>query len=106
NDVDRQQVEKRGMKYLTLEVSPQNLTTRSLDDFAALVRNPALQPLFVHDRDGAVAGGLWYWYFRVTEMQPDDVARVRAGALGLREGRDGIHRDMWLALQKLLSERN
>ena len=33
-----------------------------------------------------------------------DVARIRAGSLGLREDRDGTQRDMWLALQKYLNE--
>jgi protein tyrosine phosphatase (PTP) superfamily phosphohydrolase (DUF442 family) len=105
NEADRQQVEKRGMKYLTLEVSPQTLDRKMLDDFAATVGNTSLHPLFVYDREGALAGGMWYWYFRQVDMQNDDAARVRAGALGLRENRAGQHTEMWLALQKLLSER-
>lgn len=104
NDADRKQVEKRDMKYLSLEVSPQTLDRQTLDQFANLAQNSALRPLFVYDRDGALAGGLWYWYFRNVDMQTDDVARIRAGALGLRENRDGTHRDMWLALQKIISD--
>ena len=61
--------------------------------------------MFVYDRDGALAGGLWYWYFRTIDMQTDDAARVPAAALGLRESRMGLHTDMWLALQKLLADR-
>jgi protein tyrosine phosphatase (PTP) superfamily phosphohydrolase (DUF442 family) len=105
NDADRHQVEKRGMKYLSLEVSPHTLQQRTLEEFASLVKNPSLHPLFVYDREGALAGGLWYWYFRTVEQQTDDVARVRAVALGLRENRNGLHQEMWLALQKILSER-
>ena len=101
---DRKQVEKRGMKYLSIEVSPQTLTKAMIQDFSRIVRDTSGQPVFIYDRDGALAGALWYLYFRTAEQFPDDVARVRAGALGLREDREGSHRDMWLAVQKYLSE--
>jgi protein tyrosine phosphatase (PTP) superfamily phosphohydrolase (DUF442 family) len=101
---DRRQVEKRGLKYLTLEVSPQALTRQLVDEFNRLVGDSAGLPLFIYDRDGALAGSLWYLHFRVAEQAGDDDARVRAGALGLREERDDAHREMWLAVQRLLSE--
>jgi len=101
---DRKQVEKRGMRYLTLEVSPETLTRKTLEEFSRLVNDATGYPLFVYDRDGALAGGLWYLHFRLTEHDPDETARVRASGLGLREDRAGTHRAMWLALQKLLSE--
>jgi hypothetical protein len=50
-----------------------------------------------------VAGGLWYLYFRRVERLPDEAARLRAARLGLRESADGPHRDMWLAVQRLLA---
>ena len=40
----------------------------------------------------------------VRRAVPDDAARIRAAGLGLREDRDGAFRDMWLAVQKYLSE--
>lgn len=101
---DRKQVEKRGLRYVSIEVSPQTLTKAVVQEFSRLVRDKAAQPMFVYDRDGALAGALWYLHFRTTEQFPDDVARIRAGALGLRENRDGPQRDMWLAAQKYLSE--
>jgi protein tyrosine phosphatase (PTP) superfamily phosphohydrolase (DUF442 family) len=104
DSADRRQVEKRGLKYLSLDVSPQTLTRQVVDEFNRLVADSAAQPLFVYDRDGALAGGLWYLHFRTAEQATDDVARVRAGALGLREDRDDAHREMWLAVQRLLSE--
>lgn len=102
---DRQQIEKRGMKYVALEVSPQTLERKTLEEFVAIVNNSSLHPLFAYDRDSSLAGGLWYGYFRLADMQPDDAARVRAGALGLRETRTGQHLEMWLALQKIFSDR-
>jgi hypothetical protein len=37
------------------------------------------------------------------ERLPDEAARLRAARLGLKDSADGPHRDMWLAVQKLLS---
>jgi protein tyrosine phosphatase (PTP) superfamily phosphohydrolase (DUF442 family) len=104
DSADRKQVEKRGIRYLTLEVSPETLSRKTVDDFNRLVSDTARYPLFVYDRDGALAGGLWYLYFRLMEHDTDETARVRAARVGLREDREGAHRAMWLAVQKLLSE--
>jgi protein tyrosine phosphatase (PTP) superfamily phosphohydrolase (DUF442 family) len=104
DSADRKQVEKRNMKYLSLEVSPQALTGETVEEFNRLVRDLGKQPLFVYDRDGSLAGGLWYLYFRQIEQHSDEVARLRAGALGLRPDRDGPHRDMWQAVQKMVGD--
>ncbi len=101
---DRKQVEKRGMKYVSLEVSPQTLNKTIVDEFTRIVRDISGQPVYIYDRDGSLAGGLWYLHFRMAEQFSDDVARIRAGSLGLRENRDGAERDMWLAIQKYLNE--
>jgi protein tyrosine phosphatase (PTP) superfamily phosphohydrolase (DUF442 family) len=100
---DRKQVDKRGMKYLSLEVSPQSLTKETVEEFSRIVGDASAKPLFIYDRDGSLAGGLWYLHFRMVLQLSDDVARVRAGALGLRENSGG-HRDMWLAIQKYLND--
>lgn len=104
DDADRKQVEKRGMKYVSLEVSPQTLHKMTVDEFNRIVRDAKGHPLFVYDQSGALAGGLWYLYFRTAEQLPDDASRIRAGALGLREDQAGGHRDMWQAAQKYLAE--
>jgi len=103
---DRKQVEKRGMRYLTLEVAPETLTRQTVEEFSRVVQDATGYPLFVYDRDGALAGALWYLDFRLTQRDSDETARVRASGLGLREDREGTHRAMWLALQKLLSEQD
>jgi protein tyrosine phosphatase (PTP) superfamily phosphohydrolase (DUF442 family) len=105
DSADRKQVEKRGMTYLSSEVSPEMLSRDVVDAFNRLVADPTSYPLFVYDRDGSLAGGLWYLHFRTAEQLPDETARIRAGALGLREDRDGSHRLMWLAIQKFLADR-
>ncbi|MCI0681822.1 MAG: hypothetical protein L0Y71_06935 [Gemmataceae bacterium] len=101
---DRKAAEQHGLTYVSLEVSPNLLDKEKVDEFIRLVRDAKLQPLFVYDRDGALAGGLWYLWFRLVEEAADDVARVRARSLGLREDRDGAHRDMWQSAQRFLAD--
>jgi protein tyrosine phosphatase (PTP) superfamily phosphohydrolase (DUF442 family) len=97
---DRKQVEKRGMKYLSLEVSPLTLSRQLLDEFNRIVGESSGLPLFVYDRDGAIAGPLWYLHFRTVDGATDETARVRASALGLRTEREGMHREMWQAARQ------
>jgi hypothetical protein len=101
----KKQVTQRGMKFLSLEVSPATLSQSVLDEFIKLVDNTKDQPLFVYDNDGMLAGGLWYLYFRKVEMESDDTARTKAGRLGLNVEDQGDHKEMWLAIQKLLSKK-
>jgi protein tyrosine phosphatase (PTP) superfamily phosphohydrolase (DUF442 family) len=101
---DRAQIEKRGMKYLSLEVSPETLGRAVVDEFNRTVGDRANQPLFVYDRDGMLAGGLWYLHFRTADRATDEAARARAARLGLKEDKDGDHKAMWLAIQKFLGE--
>jgi protein tyrosine phosphatase (PTP) superfamily phosphohydrolase (DUF442 family) len=101
---DRKQVQKRGMKFIALELSALTLNKNAIDEFNRLISDAALQPLFVYDRDGALAGSMWYLHFRLAQNLNDEKARQQAHALGLREERDGAYRDMWLAVQKYLSD--
>jgi protein tyrosine phosphatase (PTP) superfamily phosphohydrolase (DUF442 family) len=101
---DRTQVEKLGMTYISLEITPATLTRERFEEFAKLVGDVARQPLFVYDQDGSLAGPLWYLYFRKVTGDSDERARIRAGSLGLRPDREGQHRLLWLAVQKYLEE--
>jgi hypothetical protein len=101
---DRAQAEKRGLTYLSLEIAPATVTRARADEFVALVRDSARQPLFVYDRDGSLAGPLWYYYLRSAESLGPDMAEKRARRLGLREERGGPYLAMWLAVQSLLGE--
>ncbi len=92
------------MSYISLEVSPQTLTPAKVEEFAKRVRDAAGQPMFVYDVDGAIAGSMWYLYFRTVDNDIDEVARIKANRLGLREDREGTHRLMWLAVQKYLQD--
>jgi protein tyrosine phosphatase (PTP) superfamily phosphohydrolase (DUF442 family) len=103
DSADRHEFEKRGLKFVSLEVSPDTLTREVVGEFNAVVGDAASLPLFVYDKDGMLAGGLWYLHFRIIEGVSDEDATARAARLGLKENREGEHRVMWLAIQKYLS---
>jgi len=102
---ERRQAEQRGLGYRSLELSAGTLTDQVVTEFNRAVTDPATQPLFVYDADGTLAGALWYLYFRTAERASDDVARLRAGRLGLREDGSDEQSALWLAIQKYLSRR-
>ncbi len=106
DSADRMQVENRKMQYVSFVVSPQTLTKEKADEFIKLVRDNAKRGIFVYDSDGSLAGSLWYLHFRWGEFLDDDAAQLRAAQHGLRPNAPGQDRDMWLAVQKLLSENN
>jgi protein tyrosine phosphatase (PTP) superfamily phosphohydrolase (DUF442 family) len=101
---DRRQVEKRGLRYLSLEVSGPTLTPTVVDAFNQTVADPSLQPLFVYDKDGTLAGAMWYLHFRNVDRLGDAEARAKAARLGLRENGQGEAQLLWLAIQNYLSK--
>jgi protein tyrosine phosphatase (PTP) superfamily phosphohydrolase (DUF442 family) len=101
---ERRQFERLGIRYLSVEVSPQTLSRDVVERFSRPVGDPANQPLFVYDRDGTLAGGLWYLYFVTVSHDTDEVARLKAARLGLKEDTAGPAGEMWLAIQKYLSQ--
>jgi protein tyrosine phosphatase (PTP) superfamily phosphohydrolase (DUF442 family) len=101
---ERELVEKRGLRFLSLEVSPKTLTKSTVDQFDHLVNDRANYPIFVYDDKGTLLAGLWYLDFRTAEHLDDAEARRRAVSLGLREDATGEERDLWLAIQQFLRE--
>jgi protein tyrosine phosphatase (PTP) superfamily phosphohydrolase (DUF442 family) len=99
----RRVFEKFGLHYLSLEVSPRTLNKAVVDQFIRIVTDEANLPLFVYDRDGSLAGGLWYLYYRFGEKLDDSRARAEAARLGFNQNRDDSHRDMWIAIQGYLA---
>jgi hypothetical protein len=105
NSAARRQVEMKGLRYETLEVSPARLTLELANQFSSIVTDPSRQPLFVYDKDGSLAGGLWYLHFRRLPGVSAEKAVAEATRLGLKKDEDDAHRVMWLAIQKLLEKR-
>jgi protein tyrosine phosphatase (PTP) superfamily phosphohydrolase (DUF442 family) len=104
DDAARRQFESKGLRYLSLEVSPKTLDQATVEKFNALIDEAGNRPLFVYDQDGALAGGMWYLYFRVVEQMNHTRALELASRHGLSpESEVGLHREMLLAVQKYLS---
>jgi protein tyrosine phosphatase (PTP) superfamily phosphohydrolase (DUF442 family) len=100
----RRTYEQSGLRYLSQEVSPQTLSRALVDQFNQQVADANNLPLFVYDKDGSLAGGLWYLHFRLAERATDEKAREEAERLGLKQNRGDAHLKMWLAVQNLLKD--
>ena len=95
------------MKYLSMDVSPKDLSPLVVEEFFRIVNDPANWPLFVYDNDGSLMGGLWYLYFRIVDKVESGDAARKAIQLGLKEVKDGQAADspyaeMWDAVQEYM----
>jgi protein tyrosine phosphatase (PTP) superfamily phosphohydrolase (DUF442 family) len=90
DDTDRRQVEKRGMKFVSLQVTPELLTQQWIDQFNEIVGDSATRPVFVYGRDPQSAGVVWYLHLRTAEFLTHDEARVRARQLGLSDEKSDL----------------
>jgi hypothetical protein len=75
-----------------------------VERFNQLVADANNQPLFVYDKDGSLAGGLWYLHLRLVDRTTDEKGREEAERLGFRQNRSEAHLKMWLAVQNLLKD--
>jgi protein tyrosine phosphatase (PTP) superfamily phosphohydrolase (DUF442 family) len=100
-DGARSEVERRGLKYVTIEVSAEKLG-HAADEFNRIINASENQPVFVYDRDGTLAGPLWYLRFRAVDRLPDEEAKRKATALGLRDDGTGDGINLWVAIQEYL----
>src|SRR5262249_15170883 len=86
DSADKEQIEKRGLKYLSIEISATMLSKQAAQEFIKLVNDAGNEQVFVYDADGVRAGIMWYLYFRLSEKMPAELSKIRAARLGLREG--------------------
>lgn len=99
----RNEVERRNLRYVALEVSPQTLQRELVQRFSELLADRSLQPIFVTDRDGTIAGAMWYLHYRLAGKLSEEEARRRAVQHGLPETdtRPEVAA-WWLAVQNVL----
>ncbi len=100
----RELTERRGLRFVSIAVTPQTLEA-ALQEFTAAVTTAENRPLYVYDDTGSRSGILWYLFFRTVDRLGDDVARLRAGPLGLREAAPDELQAYWLATQAILEKR-
>ena len=101
---EKRQAEERGLKFFHIEVSPKTFGRQIVEDFNRTVNEAANRPLFVYDRNGVLAGGLWYLHFRTVDRLSDDDARAKAKPLGLKTDGNDANKAMWVAIQEYLSK--
>lgn len=102
-DADRQQVERRGMTFVPIEINARELNRGAVEHFLRLLENRA-DKLFVYDRDGSRTGAMWYVAFRLIDHDNDEVARIKAGSLGQGENREAA-RDIWRAARQYIEQK-
>jgi protein tyrosine phosphatase (PTP) superfamily phosphohydrolase (DUF442 family) len=90
DETDRRQVEKRGMRFVSLPVTPETLTQEWADEFNKVIGDTAGQPVFVYGQDPATAAVAWYLHLRTAEFLTHDEARVRATRLGLADEKSDL----------------
>jgi protein tyrosine phosphatase (PTP) superfamily phosphohydrolase (DUF442 family) len=103
---ERSVYESRGLKYESLAVSPETLTPAVVQKFNQLVADPANLPLFVYDKDGVLAGAMWYLHFRTADKASHQEAFSKATRLGFKEDLTDARKNMSVAIQKFLADQN
>ncbi|MCS7166411.1 MAG: hypothetical protein RMI91_00530 [Gemmatales bacterium] len=99
----RGECERRGLRYLVLEVEPQTLNRELVLRFSQTLADRSLHPIFITDKDGVRAGALWYLHYRLTEKLDEAEARRRAAQHGLadKDPRPEVA-ELWQAVQNVL----
>jgi protein tyrosine phosphatase (PTP) superfamily phosphohydrolase (DUF442 family) len=99
---DRKLIERYGLKYVSVTVSPELLTRELVDQLKDLIADSADRPLFVYDKDGAATAAMFYLYFRLYDNMPEEKARSRAMQLGLKDDASLEAQSWWNAIRKVL----
>jgi protein tyrosine phosphatase (PTP) superfamily phosphohydrolase (DUF442 family) len=102
DSADREQIERRGMKYIAIEMTPATLSKEMVEQFATTIGDAANQPVFVYDRDRVLAGAMWYLHLRLNEKMPEELARGRAELYGLKDKGTDESAAFWAKMQELL----
>jgi protein tyrosine phosphatase (PTP) superfamily phosphohydrolase (DUF442 family) len=101
---DRKQIENRGLKYVSLTVTPETINSELVAEFNRLVNDAAGRPIFIYDSNGSRSGTMWYLYFRTSEMSSNDEAVVRARRHGLKQKGSDEQTQLMTAVQKFLAQ--
>jgi protein tyrosine phosphatase (PTP) superfamily phosphohydrolase (DUF442 family) len=97
----RKMAEKAGLLFEPIEVQAEKLR-EAADKFATSIKDSSRRPIFVYDETGVHAGVLWYLFLREQQYQTNDVARVRANDLGLKQMASPEDVKLWNAAQDLV----
>jgi protein tyrosine phosphatase (PTP) superfamily phosphohydrolase (DUF442 family) len=97
----RRQFEKRGLRYVSIEVTPQTVDRITLERLQRILADEKNRPVYIYDRDGYLVGGLWYLRLRLIDGVDATKALEEARRLGLNPEQNANHRAMWNAVRQL-----
>lgn len=98
--------QNQNLQYVPLEVSADRLNRELVEKFNQLVTDSSTQPLFVFDKDGSLAGPLWYLHFRLSEGVSEEKARLEITRLGYKLPSETDNKAMADAIQRVLQATN
>jgi len=99
----RRLIESKGLTYQALEVSPETIKQGLVEDFNRQVAAPNALPIFVYDKDGTLAGAVWFLHFQTTDKLNREKALDELTRLGFKPDEEGTQKELWLAVQSYLS---
>lgn len=99
----RQLVERQGLAYKSMEVSPQGLDTALLTTIDNDIQSANGRPVFIFDRDGSRTGAIWIVYATKYLAISESQAREQAARLGYRK--ESADPSWETAISKMISSR-
>lgn len=93
-------VRQLGLEYISLPITAQTISAETADQFNQIVDDAKHRPIFIHDSTGSHTGAMWYLHRVTVDKVPDDRARHQAERVGLKD----TDTELWLAIQRYLSE--
>lgn len=96
----RELAERQGLAFVPIESSPEKLA-EALQKLNGLVADRAAQPLYAYADEGPRAGAVWYLHFRTVDADGSEVAKVKAGGLGL-DATSPLAVQFWTAIQAIM----
>lgn len=80
---DRRQAERRDLRFVSWEVTPEGMNKTFVDEFNQLIGDSSARSIFVYSTDGNITAAVWYMHLRSAEFLTHEEARLRASSHGL-----------------------
>lgn len=94
----RELAQTAGIAFVAIESTPEKLG-EAYEQLSKAVAEKSARPAYVFDDDGSRAAPLWYLHFKTVDLESNDVAKIRAKALGLAD-----NSEFWPAIKQQLSK--
>lgn len=85
SESERAVVEKLGMRYINIPVSPDSINEQAADRFRQVMRDKSNEPVFVHCRSANRVGGMMILYLVLDKKESLDDAVKQAHQIGFSD---------------------